>query len=315
MIQFAAIAALLMTLPATPSLAATWCVPNNTIGGACPKWSTTIQGAIDRAIPGDDIRVGPFTFDERILITKRVRIIGLPGHLITDAGLDPGEALLTFAGTINNPILERLVLDVVTSRAGIVVPRTVFSAQFKGVRVTSTADPRPAYGLQANGSTRTYFIGAVGATPRVSGFQVGIELNHVIWHDVEAGTEIEDNEVGLRVTHGKGQIFWNFFRNNGVAIEVRGAFHTDINSNTFTDNGLAVLWGLADTPHPDSKLRRQKTVEFNHPVLEGNIENFWIERSPGTFSSDYRHDPGCSVQWTNMRVDEELLPNHIARSC
>jgi hypothetical protein len=315
MITRAAVAALLLTLVATPSLAATWCVPHGSIGGSCPRSSPTIQAAIDESAPGDIIRVGPGNPAERLVITKRLRPIGLPGHLITDTGLRPGGALLSFSGVILNPVLLRLELDVVTSRAGIVVPSTVTNAQFKGVRVASTARPRPAYGFQANQSERTYFIGALGATPRVAGFEVGIELNDVTWHDVEADTQIENNGVGLRVTHGKGQIFWNTFRNNAVALEVRGAYHTDINANTFIDNGLAVLWGLATVPHPETGLVYQKNIEFNHPVVEGNREFVRVETSPGVFSGDYRDDPGCAVQWTNMRVEGERYPNHNAGSC
>lgn len=127
--------------------------------------------------------MGPGNPAERLTITKRLRIIGLPGHLITDTGLDPGDALLTFAGAIGGPLLERLELDVATSSAGIVVPSGVTNAQFKGVRVTSAAH------------------------------------------------------------------------------------------------------------------------EFNHPVLDGNAERFRVETSPGVFSPDYRDDPGCAVQWTNMTID------------
>jgi hypothetical protein len=315
MILRAAVAALLMTLLATPSLAAVWCVPNGQIGGQCPKVSPTIQAAIDRGAPGDIIRIGPGNPPERIVLSKRVRIIGLPGHAITDEGLRPGEALLSFSAPMSGPLFERLELVVATSRAGVVVPSTVTNAQFKGVRISSTATPRPAHGFQANESARTYFIGAIGTVPRVSGFDVGIELNNVAWHDVEADTQIENNGVGLRVTHGKGQIFWNTFRNNDVALEVRGAFHTDINANTFLDNGLAVLWGLADDPHPASGLTRQKVMEFNHAVLDGNGEAILVETSPGVLSADYRDDPGCSVQWTNMTLEGEVQPNHNTRSC
>jgi hypothetical protein len=224
MIRRTVFAALLVSLLATPSMADTWCVPNGEIGGVCPQVSPTIQGAIDQGRKGDVIRVGQGNPAERLLITKRVQIVGLPGHLITDAGLDPGGALLTFSNAaIGNPIFERLVLEVVTSSAGVVVPSTVTTAVFRGVRIASTvANPRPAFGFQANNSKRTYFIGAAGTTPRVSGFEVGIDLNAVIWHDVEAGTVIENNGIGLRVKHGKGQIFWNVFRDNDVALEVRG---------------------------------------------------------------------------------------------
>ena len=147
MMPHAIVAALFMTVLATSALAATWCVPHEEIGGACQKVSPTIQGAIDRGAPGDTIRVGPGNPAERITITKRVRMIGLPGHRITDAGLDHGGVLLSFAGDIASPVFLRLELDVVTSSAGIVVPSTVTNAQFKGVRVTSTARPRPALRL------------------------------------------------------------------------------------------------------------------------------------------------------------------------
>ena len=215
----------------------------------CQKVSATIQGAIDGAVAGDTIRVGPDNPAERIGIGKRVRITGVPGHLITDAGLPASsDPLIRFAGAFQMPVLERLVLDVVTSAAGIIVPTTVRNIKFKGLQITSSALPRPAYGLQVNGNERTYFEGAGSLLARVAGFEVGIEFNNVTWLDIEAGVVIEDNGVGLRVVHGKGQIFWNMFRNNGVGLETRGVFHLDTNNNDFLDNEVGLRWGLAAGP-------------------------------------------------------------------
>jgi hypothetical protein len=115
--------------------------------------------------------VGPGNPRERIVISKRVRITGVPGHLITDAGLPPSSApLVRFSGAFQAPALERLVLDVVTSAAGVIIPSTVDNVQFKGVQITSSALPRPAYGLQVNGNERTYFEGAGSLIARVAGF-------------------------------------------------------------------------------------------------------------------------------------------------
>jgi hypothetical protein len=294
-----------------PSLswAATWCVPGETIAKQCSLASGTIQGAIDGATPGDIILVGPGNPAERIVISKRVRIQGLPGHLITDKGLPPsGHPLIGFSGTFQAPGFEKLHLDVVNSPAGVVIPRTVGNVQFRGVQITSAATPAPAYGLQVNGGTRMYFLAAAGEPGRVAGFEVGIELDNVFWHDVEGGAVIEGNGVGLRVTHGKGQIFWNTFRNNGVGLEARGIFHTDTNNNDFIGNGIGLLWGLADAPHPLTGLRVSRQTEFDHNDFIDNGVAFQIE-VPGSpaYSPSMYDNPGCTGRWNNNEVDGTVL--------
>jgi hypothetical protein len=62
---------------------------------------------------------------------------------------------------------------------------------------------------------------------RVAGFQVGMDLNDVDHVNVEPAL-IEDNDVGIRTTRGGYQIFWNTFRNNGIALEVCGLSVCDI---------------------------------------------------------------------------------------
>jgi hypothetical protein len=300
----------------TVAWAATWCVPGAAIGGSCQKVSATIQGAIDGAVAGDTIRVGPGNPRERIVISKRVRITGVPGHLITDAGLPPSSApLVRFSGAFQAPALERLVLDVVTSAAGVIVPSTVDNVQFKGVQITSSALPRPAYGLQVNGNERTYFEGAGSLIARVAGFEVGIEFNNVTWHDIEAGVVIEDNGVGLRLVHGKGQIFWNTFRNNGIGLEARGIFHVDTNNNDFLDNEVGLLWGFAAAPHPDTGRMTSTQTEFDHNDFIGNGVAFQIEIEPGVFSSSMTDDLGCSGRWNNNEVNGTVLPSFRTRTC
>jgi hypothetical protein len=303
-------AGLLVILGAGPAWAAVWCVPKASILPRCPKVAPTIQQAHDWATAGSKIYVGPGNPAERIEITKRVTIIGLPGHLITDAGLGPGEALLRFSGTMSRPTFENLVLDVVTSAAGIVIPASVSYAHFKGVHILSAADPKPAYGLRAAGTLRTNFIRSARVKGRVSGFAVGMEFDEARWVDVEAGTVIEGNDTGLRVRRSQGQIFWNVIRGNRIGLEVCGLFHIDINSNQFADNDLAVLWGLCAEPNRVTGLTEQHTVEFTNTAFHRNAENIRLEVSPGIFSGDYRDDPGCDVEWTSLKFDGIRQPDY-----
>jgi hypothetical protein len=298
------------------SWAATWCVPSVEIGGQCSRISPTIQGAIDAGISGDVIRVGAGNPAERIVVTKRVRILGVPGHRITDAGLPPSsDPVIGFAGTFQAPGFEKLDVVVVTSPAGIVIPETVGNVQFRGVHITSGAPFPPAHGLQVNGSTRMYFLTAAGRPGRVAGFQVGIELNDVTWLDVEGGAIIEDNAVGLRVIHGKGQIFWNTFRRNGVGLESRGVFHMDTNNNDFIENEVGVRWGLAATPHPETGLVVSRQTEFDHNDFIGNGVAFEIELPGGAVSNEMEDNPGCAGRWNNNEVDFIVLPSFKTGAC
>jgi Periplasmic copper-binding protein (NosD) len=62
-----------------PALAASLSVDDDSV--ECPDAGfTTIQGAVDAAAPGDEIRVCPGTYDEQIRITKRLTIIGPSGN-------------------------------------------------------------------------------------------------------------------------------------------------------------------------------------------------------------------------------------------
>jgi hypothetical protein len=300
---------------AASAVAATWCVPDATIRSVCPSVSPTIQEAIDRAAPNDVIVVGPGNPAERITISKRVVIRGLPGHLITDVGLPPWGALVTITGPLERgPRFEFVFLDVVTSDIGVHIEPTVTFTEFRQAHVESARTPRPAIGIQASGTSRTWFIGTRKELDRsrVAGFQVGMELNDVDHVDVEY-TTIEDNDVGIRLTRGGYQVFFNVFRNNGTALDVCGLAWCDINSNTFVENGLGVHWGLCH--NPDTELAQQKMIEFNHNQFIANVENLLIEAAPGVWSPDFRHDPGCFVQWVNAVFDGVKQPSSKARNC
>lgn len=308
--------ALMVVLSAAAGVeAATWCVPNNTIRSVCPNVSLLLQSAIDQANVGDIIYVGAGNVPERITIPKRLTIRGLPGHLITDAGLVPGDNLITFTGTYNTPKLEFLKLDVVTSQVGIFIPETINYTSMKQVQVVSTQVPKPFAGVIASRTLRTGFHGLKDAPESVqgivSGFQIGMVMDDVSFANIEPAL-IMNNDVGVYFTKGGYQIFYVEFRNNGVGLSVCGLYHIDINSNVFRGNGLALEWGRCF--NPDTNTDVQKLVEFNHNVFEGNTENVSIEVLPGVFSSSHLDDPGCFVQWRNMTFDG-ILQQEVVKSC
>ena len=89
--------------------------------------------------------------------------------------------------------------------------------------------------------------------------------------------------MGVRIIHGKGQVFWNSFRNNGVGLEVRGTVQHNLNNNDFFDNDVGLFWGLAATPHPQTGAIESRLTEFDH-------NDFDLCRGRGRRVSD-RDDP------------------------
>jgi hypothetical protein len=247
-------------------------------------------------------------------MSKRVAILCLTGSLITDAGLPAAAApVVHLSATMSGPRMEKCIIEVTSSEGGILVEPTATFAQLKGIGLRGVGTPRPAYGLRVYNNARIFFLSALNTRPFVEGFDIGIDSFNCGWLDVEAGQVggvlFEGNRVGLRSVWDKGQVFFNEFVNNEIGIELRGNFHQDVNANRFFANTIGILWGLAPTPNPDSGVTTQRTMEFNHPIFSGNNQPISVEVTPGVFSPDYRHDPGCFVQWTNMEIDGVVVPN------
>ena len=163
--------AILVTAPSAH--AAFRCVPTR-VSMACPITNVypTVQAAINASAAGDYIYIGASNPRERFSVTKRLIIQGLPGHLITDAVRGTAaRPLITIGAGVKGLVLSKLTLDVPTGAGGIYVPPTAGPVGLEKVVVTSTADPRPPYGVRIDGATR-----AAVTNSRVSGFQIGVDF-------------------------------------------------------------------------------------------------------------------------------------------
>jgi hypothetical protein len=306
-----AFALLLIVASVTVADAAPWCVPVAFPGVRCPNVAPTLQQAIDGATEGSRITVGPGTPAERLVIPKRLIIEGLPGNRLHDEGLPLGGTLITITGTMDRgPRLESLNIDVTTSDIGVSVGPGILFMRFYYVNVEGFGRPRPAVGISAPDTTRWGFI---GAQARVAGFQVGFDLRGATRADIEPKVIIENNDIGILLENGGGQFFRNVIRNNGIGLSACGTYLVNFNSNVFTDNDLAIRWGLCF--NETTGMAQSQNVEFNHNVLKGNTENFEIETALGVYSDDYADEPGCALQWMNTTVDGIKRPNFVSDGC
>lgn len=308
---------LMLAGPADRAMAAsTWCVPNATIHPMCGQVSLTIQDAIDAGMPGDTIYIGPGNPAERVRLSKRMTLIGLPGHHLTDEGLVAGDAVIHLVGPMAWPRVHRLSIEVVTSQVGIRVDPTVLFAELLQIQVESHQSPKPATGVQGQGTTRLRLLGTKQANvqqSRIAGFQVGLDLTDARHARIQPANIIEQNDIGINLTRSGYQVFYNLLRHNGIGLFACGLYVVDINGNTFIGNDLAVHWGLCF--NPKSGRAAQTIVEFHHAIFTGNTQNVLVEISPGVFSDDYRDDPGCHVSWGNLTFDGVRQPNHQSRNC
>lgn len=267
---------------ATPVWAATFCVPNGTISTSCPNVRATIQEAINDATAGSLIRVGTGNTPERIIIDRRIRIDCLGGAILTDVGLPPGDRLISFTGTFTALSINNCVM--LPAGDGILVPNGVTSFKVTGLTMTGVG----GVGILVDGAVRPTIESSV-----VSGFDTAVVFNEATWYDLETST-LADNGIGVNVHAGRGQIFWNSFSGNDVAVYANQVFQADINSNNFLDNSIALEW-----------LHSNALTEFHHSVIVGGVP-FRVWTTPGTFVDGpqaYLQDPGCATQWQDIVVD------------
>jgi hypothetical protein len=293
-----------------------WCVPDGSVRSNCTHTAPTVQLAIDNAAAGSTIYIGPDVPPGRVMVTKRVSLLCLDGAVLTDAGLAPSATLpvVRLVGPITRPQITNCVIEARRSVGTLLIDPTAQFAVIQGTSLFGRSTPPPQYGLKAHDNPRLFFLGRGAGLqqPVVEGFVVGIDSKAGGWLDVEGastgGVMIRHNGTGLRTEHDRGQVFYNFFEQNGVGMEVRGGFHMDLNSLRFFGNGVGMVWGLSDEPNPRSGCTSQKTMEHNHAIYADNLVNVLVETSPGVYTEDYTQDPGAGVQWTDMTFDGALQP-------
>lgn len=284
----------LLTIPAA-TLAGTRCVPNK-VDGRCPpgKIYPTIQAAIDAAARNDIIVLGPGTLVERVVVTKNLRFQCVDGAVLTDEGLPPGDALVTYQDTSTaHQYWRGCAMEVATSDVGVKIPSSLRSIKLQDVTLTRIGD-RAGIGILIDGSD---------GKPNAN----DMALDDVVIQNFDIGARVIDarglnfepaifigNRVGAHVTNGAGQFFYNSFIDNEIGLIWEGGgpgsprFNTlDNNGNTFINNDIALWLGP-----------RLNNAEFHWNDITygpGQIA-FRVETAPGIFlegDTAYRAGSAC----------------------
>ena len=213
---------------ATPGGVTVRCVPNVNVNAGCtsPNAYSTIQAAVNAAVPGDVIFVGPGTYNEAVTIsTSSISLLG------AQAGNDAriGRKNRLKESIVNGKTNSGQNIAIWISASGVVVDGFTVSG------VTSAPSPYPAAGILIG--TQNSFSG---------GEQI---INNVL----------ENNGVGLYVYEGAAPSAasaqpsvvaeHNLIRNNnagtvgsvGFGISLNGATYPNIAENAFMDNRLIAI--------------------------------------------------------------------------
>src|SRR5262245_1116111 len=289
---------ILFGLPPT-AWAAYHCVPTR-VEAHCPTANVypTIQGAIDAAAPNDIIFVGRATYTGRVTVTKNLRFQCQAGALVTDEGLEPGDALVTYRGTTVKPQSWRgCAFWVATSAVGFSIPFSVGSVRLDNVGLRRIGD-RAGVGILIDGSGGAPYAGGVSLQAvSVENFDVGARVINTRGLNLEPALFLS-NRVGVHATNTAGQFFRNRFIANDIGLLWEGGGEEDPtfngldnNANDFEGNGIAVWIGM--------NLYR---TEFNWNEIIRAPEQiaFRIERAPGVFEDGdqaYRGAVACHAQF------------------
>jgi hypothetical protein len=308
-------------LSSTPVLAAVRCVGTPT-GQQCATTHPTIQAAVDAAAVNDKVVIGAGTYTEAVRITKVIQLSYEPGATHSGAKLR-GATLLHVDNVEGSPVVLDVNMDVRDAAYGIRATGglglRVFRGTVTGRRGSGRKGDSPHVGIALHGGTR-HHVNEV----TVSGIDVGIEVNGVAWEKIQNNTLV-GNGIGIRVRHGKGQVFYSTLRNNTIGLKVESAGHTDINGTRYVADEscptcIGVVWGFANTPNPDSGLFANSVMEMNHTVWTGYGPHptgraIRVQKADRTFTSDYREDPGCVNQWGFNTIDGETMAFHTTGPC
>lgn len=280
----AALVASLLLFPIVAN-AANRCTQTAT--GTCATRHDTVQEAADAASATtlDRIVVGPGTYVETVTLPVRVNATFQPGAVLYgewhDAHFGVHELrtphvygqLHFHPGAGRNKVVQGKV-TCVDNEVGIVLD-SVDNIILDRVEVTGCAvgvDNLASFGTYAN------------------------KLN------------VHENGVGIRV-QGTGlgeQYFYNVLTNNVVGVQIVGASHTDINSNTVTCAAGGVGFQM-DTSGPLANTN----MEYNWNQFAGCRGQHWqIQQCGGGYTSDPTLSPESSAQYGGNKADGVPLPNY-----
>lgn len=242
-----------------------------TPGGPLP----TLGAALERARPGDSILVRPGTYRERIVIDRRVTIVGQGWPV-----LDGGGAGTVVTVTADSVALEGLVIrnvrtSFVEDRAAILldgvsgcrVEDNIIEDSFFGIYGARSADcliarnrvrgPRRS---QSQSGNAIHLWNCRGMTVRgneVTGHRDGIYLEFGKHTTVSGNTSSDNLRYGLHFMFSDSSSYQgNVFRANGAGVAVMYTREVTMRDNRFERNWGAAAYGLLLKEIQDARVER-----------------------------------------------------------
>ena len=246
-----------------------------TATGSCASYHTTIQEAVDAANVGDRVVIGAGAYAGNVHVTKKINATGQVGHALNgewhDDGVSGLREIRTIAATLIR-VTDGLSLKILNG-AGCVLIDGAESTRVQG---------------------RT-----------VSGCAVGIDLVDAIKPYISTVTAT-GNGIAIRLTRGSStsQVFFNAFADNGIAVQLNDAVHTDVNSNDVTcpEGGIGFEMNVPDGFPND-------TMEYNQNAFTGCAGKHWqIQQCDGAYTNDPTLSPESNAQYGTNTADGAALP-------
>ena len=265
-----------------------------------------IQPAIDKAIAGDTVKVGPGTYNERLVLNKRITLKGSSGFTsIINAGGNsgyPGENTgITVKGIVTGAVIDGFVIKNSSfGKAGVYLERTTnvtvrnnkLVDNFYGIKMvaannntiavntfTNTAQYGGWYALliqnteymdggsKTQGSTNNTVINNTIVNPNDAIF-IGenCDSNHITANNVTA------NGMAINVWGSDNNaIQSNTFQNSKIGVTLYGSNSNNINSNKVLNNAQAfqfdAMWGT--TPSVNNVINLNNIVGNTVNVKQG----------------------------------------------
>jgi parallel beta-helix repeat protein len=159
-----------------------------------PEDHRSIQEAVDVAVAGDVVRVGPGTYQEHVLITNKssIRLEGDPLHaaVLDGAGLSGSQAAILVQGPADDPVRNVSVVGFTIRNYG--GPGISFLSTTSGEIRSNTVDATGGPSIMLARSTFTTIAGNA-----VSNGSIGIGMSMV-----STDNTVKENTISGSFTHG-----------------------------------------------------------------------------------------------------------------
>jgi len=220
-----------------------------------------IQPAIDKAVAGDTIKVGPGTYNERLVIGKKITLQGAAGFTsIINAGGNSGipseSTPITVKGIVTGTIIKGFVIkNAAFGKAGVYLERAT------NVTVTNNKFMDNFYGIKTvAANNNTISSNTFTNTAQYGGWHaINIQNTEYMTGGSKTQGSTNNNIIGNTIVNPNDAIFigencdYNRITSNivtakGMALNIWGADNSTVQRNTFQNSKIGVtLYGANNT--------------------------------------------------------------------